>query len=193
MSAQLPEGRAVTVVLPAASAERRAYLGGLALALAYGGIVFVFWHDVSFDGGHVPLGSALVFGSAVTYAIYLVWSGELVERVGAIRLTSYAMLVAAAAAALQFLAIEPLSALRQPPPVYGLSLVNGTLCTVLPVFATMLAVERIGAGNASLAAMVGPVSTILLARAFLGEVVSIWQLAGTALVLAGVFVLSRKR
>ncbi len=173
--------------------RRLGRVDGLALALAYGGIVLVFWHDVSFHGSNVPLGSALVFGSAVTYAIYLVWSGELVGRIGAIRLTSYAMLVAAAAASIQFVAIEPLSALSQPLPVYGLSLLNATLCTVLPVFATMLAVERFGAGNTALAAMVGPVSTIVLAWIFLGEVVSGWQFGGTALVLAGVFALSRKR
>jgi drug/metabolite transporter (DMT)-like permease len=63
---------------------------------------------------------------------------------------------------------------------------------VLPVFATMLAVARIGAGNASLMGMIGPVSTIGLGYLFLGEPVTVWQLAGTALVLAGVYVLSRK-
>jgi drug/metabolite transporter (DMT)-like permease len=165
----------------------------LALLLAYGGIVAVFWHDVTFDGGNAPLGAALVFGSAIAYAVYLTWSGELVRRVGAIRLTSYAMLASTVAVLIQFVVLNPLSALRQPAAVYGLSLINGTLCTVLPVIATMLAVERIGAGNTSLASMTGPVSTILLAWIFLGEIVSGWQLAGTALVLAGVFVLSRKR
>ena len=65
--------------------------------------------------------------------------------------------------------MNPLSSLQQPTPVYWLSLVNGLLCTVLPVFATMLAVERIGAGRTSLAAMVGPVATIALAYVFLGE------------------------
>ena len=164
----------------------------LALGLAYGGIVAVFWHDVGFDGGNVALGATLVFGSAVSYAFYLVWSGEIVRRVGAIRLTSYAMLVSTAAVVLQFVLLNPLSAIVQPAPVYWLSLVNGFLCTVLPVVATMLAVERIGASHTSLAAMVGPVSTILLAWVFLGETVSAWQTAGTALVLAGIFVLSRK-
>ena len=172
--------------------KRLTRLDGLALLLAYGGIVAVFWHDVSFDGTNVPLGAALVFGSAVTYAIYLAWSGELVKRVGAIRLTSYAMLAATAVVIVQFLVLNPLSALQQPLPVFSLSLFNGTFCTVLPVFATMMAVERVGAGNTSLAAMVGPVSTILLAWGFLGETVSTFQLMGTALVLTGVFVLSRK-
>jgi len=128
----------------------------------------------------------------VSYAVYLVWSGELVKRLGPIRLTAYAMLVATAGVLVQFAVLNPPAALVQPEPVYWLSLFNGVFCTVLPVFATMLAVARIGAGNASMAAMVGPVSTIVLAAFLLGEPVSTWQIAGTALVLAGVFVLSRK-
>ena len=163
-----------------------------ALALAYGGILLVFVHDVRLEGEGVPLGAMLVFVSAVCYAAYLVMSGELVSRIGAIRLTSYAMCVSTVAVFLQFLVLNPLSALQQPAPVYWLSLINGLLCTVLPVFATMLAVERIGAGRASMAAMVGPVATIALAYLFLGETISGWQVAGTALVLAGVYVLSRQ-
>jgi drug/metabolite transporter (DMT)-like permease len=173
--------------------KRLTRIDGISLALAYGGIVAVFWHDVSFEGGNVALGAALVFGSAVSYAIYLVMAGELVARLGAMRLTSYAMLVATVAVVAQFVVLNPWSALAQPPAVYRLSLINGLLCTVLPVFATMMAVERVGAGNTSMAAMVGPVSTIVLAWVFLGELVSGWQVAGTALVLAGIGVLSRKR
>ena len=162
-----------------------------ALALCYGGILLVFWHDVSLEGGQVLLGSGLVFASAVCYAIYLIMSGELVQRLGAIRLTAYAMCVSSFAVFAQFAVLNPISALRQPQAVYWLSLLNALLCTVLPVFATMLAVERIGAGRASMASMVGPVSTIALAYLFLDERISIWQLAGTALVLTGIYVLTR--
>lgn len=165
---------------------------GIALLLAYGGIAAAFWHDVRFEGDATALGAALVFGSAVSYAVYLVMSGELVKRVGALRLTSYAMMISTVAVVLQFIVLNRPAALVQPAEVYGLSLVNGLLCTVLPVFATMLAIERVGAGNTSLAAMVGPVATIALAWIFLGETASAWQWAGTALVLAGVYVLSSK-
>lgn len=165
-------------------------LDWLALLLAYGGIVLAFVHDVRMEGGRIGLGSALVFASALCYAVYLVVGGELVKRLGAIRLTSYAMCVSSAAVLIHFLAVNPVSSLEQPAPVIWLSLLNATLCTVLPVFATMLAIERIGAGRASMAAMIGPVSTIGLAFVFLGEPVSGWQLAGTLLVLAGVYVLT---
>lgn len=164
----------------------------LALLLSYGGILLVFWHDARLEADGVMLGAALVFGSAACYAVYLVLSGELVRKVGAIRLTAYAMCVATASVCLQFALLRPLASLAQPAPVLWLSLVNAVLCTVLPVFATMMAVARIGAGTVALAGMVGPVSTIALGYVFLGEPVSGTQLAGTALVLAGVFVLSRK-
>ena len=162
-----------------------------ALALCYSGIFLVFWHDVSLAGEQVLLGSALVFASAVCYAVYLIVSGELVRRIGAIRLTAYAMCVSSFAVFAQFAVLNPISALGQPEEVYWLSLLNAAMCTVLPVFATMLAVERIGASRASMASMIGPVSTIALAYLFLGERISIWQLAGTALVLIGIYVLTR--
>jgi drug/metabolite transporter (DMT)-like permease len=171
-------------------------LDWIALLLSYAGIVLVFWHDVRLldaAGGQVALGSLLVFGSALCYAGYLVLSGELVARVGAIRLTAYAMCAATAGVLLQFALVRPLGNLAASEPVLWLSAFNGFFCTVLPVFATMLAVARIGAGNAALTAMVGPVSTIALGYLFLGEAITGWQLAGTALVLAGVFVLSMKK
>jgi len=164
----------------------------VALLLSYGGIVLVFWHDVRLDADGVALGAALVFGATVCYAGYLVLSGEIVRRVGAIRLTAYAMCVAAVFICIQFVLMRPLVALAQPAPVLWLSVVNAVLCTVLPVFATMMAVARIGAGSVALAGMVGPISTIALGYVFLGEAISGWQMAGTALVLTGVFVLSRK-
>jgi drug/metabolite transporter (DMT)-like permease len=164
----------------------------VALLLSYGGIVLVFWHDVRLESEGVALGALLVFGATICYACYLVLSGEIVRRVGPIRLTAYAMCVATVAVLLQFLLLRPLASLAQPAPVLWLSLVNAVLCTVLPVFATMMAVARIGAGSVALAGMIGPISTIALGYVFLGEAISGWQLTGTALVLAGVFVLSRK-
>lgn len=163
-----------------------------ALALAYAGIVLAFWHDVSLAGEHVVLGTSLVFGGAVCYAGYLVLSGEWVKRLGAIRLTSYAMLAATGGVLLQFVFMRSIESLLQPAPVLWLSLFNGLVCTVLPVFATMLAIERIGAARTSLASMIGPAATIVLGWVFLNEAVSWWQVCGTILVLAGVYVLSRQ-
>lgn len=165
----------------------------VALATSYFGMLLVFIHDARQGGSNVALGAALVFGSAIAYALYLLASGEMVRRVGALRLVAYAMCVSSAACTGQFLLLRPLSMLIQPTPVYALSLINAIFCTVLPVFMTMIAVARIGAGTASQAGMVGPVSTLFLGSLILGEPITAIQLAGTALVLTGIYLLSRKK
>ncbi|HEV7814361.1 MAG TPA: EamA family transporter [Janthinobacterium sp.] len=165
----------------------------LALAASYCGIVLVFVHDLRSGAGNVALGSLLVLGSASAYAVYLLGSGELVKRVGSLRLVAYAMCAASFACIAQFFILRPAGMLVQPAPVYWLSLMNGVLCTVMPVFMTMIAVQRIGAGTASQAGMIGPVSTLFLGAVILGEPVTNWQLAGTGLVLAGIYILSKKK
>ncbi len=165
----------------------------LALATCYGGTVLVFLHDAQQGGANVWLGGAFVLGSALFYAMYLLFSGELVQRVGTLRLVAYVMCISAVASIGQFLLLRPLSALAQPAEVYQLSLLNAVFCTVLPVFITMMAIARIGAPVASLAGMIGPVSTLFLAHWILDEPITAVQLAGTALVLAGIYLLSTKK
>ncbi|KAF1720028.1 DMT family transporter [Pseudoxanthomonas wuyuanensis] len=165
----------------------------LALGVSYAGVLLAFGHDLQLGGGNIALGSALVFASALSYALYLVGSGELVARVGAVRLTAYASTVACGLCIGQFLLMRPLGALSLPPEVYWLSLLNGTVCTVLPVLAVMMAVARIGSGLAAQIGMIGPVSTIVLSLWLLGEPMGPWQIAGTVLVMAGVLVGSRQK
>ena len=164
----------------------------LSLGIAYAGIVLVFMHDLSFHGQQVVLGAGLVLGSAIAYASYLIQSGEMVARIGSLRLVSYAMCISSAACILQFLLLRPVDLLIQTWPVLSLSLVNAIACTVFPVFLTMFAVQKIGAPKASQAGMIGPVSTLILGYIFLNEVITIWQFAGASLVILGMYLLSRK-
>ncbi|MFL6672882.1 MAG: DMT family transporter [Massilia sp.] len=164
----------------------------LALALSYCGIVLVFVHDLNGGAGSTVSGSLLVLGSALAYGVYLLGSGEMVRRIGSLRLVAYAMCVSSVACILQFFLLRPASLLVQPMPVYWLSLVNGIFCTIFPVFMTMIAVQRIGAATASQAGMIGPVSTLFLGAAILGEPITTVQLAGTGLVLVGIYMLSLK-
>jgi drug/metabolite transporter (DMT)-like permease len=165
----------------------------MALCTAYSGTVLVFLHDVRLGGSNVTLGSAFVLASALCYAGYLLLSGELVRRVGALRLVAYAMCVSTVACVGQFLLLRPVHMLVQPTEIYGLSLINAVFCTVMPVFLTMIAVSRVGASVTSQAGMIGPVSTLFLGALILGEPITVIQLAGTGLVLTGVYLLSRKK
>jgi drug/metabolite transporter (DMT)-like permease len=164
----------------------------LALAISYCGVALAFAHDLEVGGRRTALGGLLVFLSALSYATYLVGSGEVVARIGAVRLTAYASAVAAAFCILHFLLVRPWRSLFElPQEIYALSLLNGTLCTVLPVLATMMAVQRLGSAMASQIGMVGPVSTIVMSLLILGEPMGPWQIAGTVLVMIGVFVVTR--
>jgi drug/metabolite transporter (DMT)-like permease len=167
----------------------------LALALSYGGILLVFLDSLRLgdSAGATALGSALVFGSALSYAVYLVWGGTLITRLGAVRFTAYAMTVASALCILQFVLTRPLDALVLPAPVYGYGVLMAILSTVFPVWAVSEAIRRVGASRVALVSAVGPVATIFLGWLFLGEAITAIQLAGAALVLAGVLMLSLKK
>jgi drug/metabolite transporter (DMT)-like permease len=54
-------------------------------------------------------------------------------------------------------------------------------------------IRRIGAGSASIISSAGPIATLGLAFLLLGEALTLAQLAGTALVLVGVYVISRAK
>ena len=163
------------------------YRQGVAMAVSYSGVLLVFGHEVSLVGDNVFLGATLVFLSAVTYAIYLTYSGQLVQRLGSLRLAGLATTVACFFCILQFVLLMPVSALNVAPEVMGLSVLNAIVCTVLPVLLVMMAIERIGAGLTSQIGMIGPMSTLTMGVFFLNEPFTIWILAGTALVLGGVF------
>lgn len=167
----------------------------VALALCYGGIAAVFAHDLhaGADQRSVLTGGAWVFASSLAYAVYLIGSGQMVGRIGAARFTAHAMIWASAVVLLQFVIARPLSALVLPWQVYGLSLAMALFSTVLPTFMVSAAVKRIGSGPVSLIGSIGPIATIFLGALMLDESLSLIQLGGAALVLAGVLLVSRAR
>jgi drug/metabolite transporter (DMT)-like permease len=163
------------------------YRQAVAMAVSYSGVMLVFGHEVSLVGENVALGAMLVFGSAISYAIYLSYSGQLVQRLGSLRLAGLATTVACFFCILQFVLLKPMSALDVAPQVVYLSMLNATACTVLPVLMVMMAIERIGPGLASQIGMIGPMSTLSMGAFWLDETFNMWILMGTALVLGGVF------
>ncbi len=163
----------------------------LALAVSYGGVLLVFGHELGAQGPQAALGAALVFASTLSYAVYLLYSGEAVQRLGALRLAGWASSVACLLCIAQFLLLRPLSAAIVVPEVLWLSLLNATLCTVAPVLMVMMAIERVGATLTSQTAMLGPLSTLAMGILILGEPFSAWIVAGTALVLAGIWLLAQ--
>ena len=167
--------------------SRRQALG---MGISYCGVIFVFGHEIKLEGADAALGAVLVFLSAVSYALYLSFSGEMVKRLGSLRLVGLATTVACVLCIGQFVLLRPVSAALVAPEVVWLSVVNATLCTAAPVLMVMMAIERIGASMAAQTCMVGPMSTIVMGVLVLGEPFTAWLAAGTVLVVAGIFVFS---
>lgn len=164
------------------------------MAVSYSGVLLVFGHEAGLQGSDAVLGAVLVLGSAVSYALYLSYSGEMVQRLGSMRLVGLATSVACVFCIAQYALLRPLGqVLEVAPPVLWLSLLNATACTVVPVLLVMMAIERIGSGLAAQVGMVGPMSTLIMGVLILGEPFTVWIVLGTVLVLAGVWVCSRLR
>jgi drug/metabolite transporter (DMT)-like permease len=164
----------------------------LALVVSYLGVALVFGREVTLEGRDVLLGSALVLGGTVSYAVYLVYSGAEVKRLGALRLTGLATSVACVLCIAQYLLLRAPAALAEvPPAVWWLSLLNATACTFAPVLMVMMAIERVGAAVTSQVGMIGPLATIAMGVWLLGEPFTRWLVAGTVLVLVGIWMLAR--
>jgi drug/metabolite transporter (DMT)-like permease len=162
-----------------------------ALALSYAGVVVVFAKELALQGQNVILGSSLVFFSACTYAVYLVLSEQLLKKMSSMRLVGCASVVACLCCILQFLLLKPLQAAWVDAQVLQWSILNALLCTVLPIFFIMRAIEILGPGLTSQIGMIGPMSTLLMGYVFLNEPLGAWTGLGTLLVLGGVFLASK--
>lgn len=163
-----------------------------ALLLCYGGVGLVVWSDRLSGGTNVALGSSLVFAGAVAYAYYLAFTQPILKRHDSIRVTSVVLVIAAACVFTQFTVEQDFARLAQPWQVYALSAANGVVATVIPALLLGAGMKRLGASKGSLIGSVGPVSTLVLAYVVLDEPLTVIQLVGSALVLLGVWMVTRE-
>jgi drug/metabolite transporter (DMT)-like permease len=165
-----------------------------ALVVTYAGIVLVLSSQAAGVQGRLfLLGAALVFASALFYAIYLVAGSQLIRRVGSMRFTAYSMAIATLPAVAQFFALEPLSALDLPARIWIYALILATVSTVLPLFLQAEALRRIGPSEFALIGALGPVSVAVTSAIGLDEPFTWVQAVGGLLVIAGVLLVSLKR
>ncbi|HEX7221429.1 MAG TPA: DMT family transporter [Burkholderiales bacterium] len=173
--------------------KRPAWREIAALALSYAGIALVLSNQLGGESRLFALGAALVFASALCYAVYLVAGSQMVKRVGSMRFTAYSTVIATIPAVIQFFALEPAGALELPAAVWGYAIILATASTVLPLFLQAEALNRIGANHFALIGAVGPVSVALTSALGLDEPFTAVQALGGALVIFGVLLVSLKK
>ena len=164
------------------------------LLLSYAGIGLAFVHDLEFSGetSAVMIGGLFVFASSLTYSLYLSGSAPMIMRLGSARFTALVMIVSTGAAMTHFMATLPLSAYDLPPSIYAYIVAIVAFSTVLPMFMQSASIRRIGTSRSVLIGTLGPVLTIFFGWWILDEPMSLAQMAGTGLVLFGVYLVSRR-
>ena len=165
----------------------------ISIIIGYLGVILAFIEDLKTNGSNGWLGVGLVFASACLYANYLIFSGEIVKRIGSIRLVTYASSFSAICSVIQVLILAPRTILEQATQVYWFSLGNAVFCTVLPMLMIMIAVQRIGSSLTAQSGILGPVATIFMGWYFLQEKISLLQMIGLVLVIFAVWLLMKNK
>jgi drug/metabolite transporter (DMT)-like permease len=122
-----------------------------------------------------------------------VGSGWLIPKFGVVTFTSYAMIVSSLCIIIQYLIFDRQNIMNYPLEVYLICIIMAVFSTIIPSYLVSAAIAKLGASSFSIIASLGPVSTILLAYFLLGENLSIIQIIGAAIVIFGVYVISKKK
>lgn len=158
----------------------------LAIGVSYLGLTIIFSEKVTTFGNDAVIGAGFVLAAAISFALYQLLAKDLIATIGPRLFTCIAMTGAAIGAFVQFFLTHPASDLIVTPRLYFYALLIAIGATVLPSFFLNAALHRISAQANATIGTLSPVMTILLAVLILGERLTVVDIVGTALVLAGV-------
>jgi drug/metabolite transporter (DMT)-like permease len=169
-----------------------------ALALCYAGIICIFLQDFSLQGEQVIHGSLLILLSALSYAIYMLFSKKHIDRLGSLLFTCISMASATFATIIHSGIVLAFGGLNSNHWEFSYELMAIILlltfaATVVPSFMISEAVKRIGSANAALTGTVGPIMTSIMAVILLDEIFTLYHGLGMVLVILGVSRLKPKK
>jgi drug/metabolite transporter (DMT)-like permease len=195
----------IVLVISAIRYKRPLHSGELlCLAASYGGIALVFGTDMTLDDSSTVnifadinvdstlWGAALVFASAIAFSFYLVSAERTMRTISSAMFTSIAMLGSTSAIMVHFLLTREFSnLLGYPMGLYALAFAVAIFSTILPSFMMAEGIKRITATRASIIGSVGPISTMIMGVLFLNETITVFHIAGLAVVVMSSLALSR--
>lgn len=163
----------------------------LALGMTVGGCVLV---SGMLGGGYqlTPLLLLTGLGSGVFYALYTIFARFALKKYDSMTVTAYTFLLGAFGALPLGKPGATLSVLAANPKLWVSALCIGVVCTVLPYALYTWGLERMDSGRASLLVAVEPLVGALVGILVFRESCGAGKLAGVALILGAVCVLSGK-
>ena len=181
----------VLVVLGTALRRRRlpgAVMAAAAVA-AWAGIAIAFAGEArarSGAPGELWTGTALVLYSAISYAAFVLISGDIVKRIGSARFIAAVCCVSSVLMIIHWACVKPFASLSGlPPVVWRQGVLLATLGTLAPAFLTGLGLRMAGAQRFAVIGAVGPAGTLVMAALWLGESLDPARVGGLALTLTG--------
>lgn len=179
------------ILLTAVRDRRRPPPGQLLLfVVVYAGLWLVVMPNGPGELGAAEwIGTAWALGSAISYAAFLVTSQVVMTRIGSMRFTALYNLVVLALMVIYAVLLDPPQHWPTSTTLKWGSLI-AVLCTVLPFFLLFEGIRRIGASQASLITLSGPVITVAAAWWLLDEAMAPFQWMGLGIVVIGMGFLS---
>jgi len=164
----------------------------VALALTYLGILLVVGGFDAAEWQRNLAGSLMVLFCACTTASYFLIGERCIPELGSMGFTVVAMGSAALVVTGHYLVTHRLDAVVQISAGGWLNLVAlAVLCMFLPTLCQAEGIRRIGAERSALSGTIGPPAALAFGRVLLRERPNAGQLIGTAMVVAGVLLISR--
>lgn len=165
---------------------RLTWISIVAAAITYAGLVVVFLTDVPTGGMATVIGTALVLGCALTFAIYQLLAKNFITAMGSALFTSIALSGSAFACIAHYIVTSWSFDFSSSSRFFWLAAGTGFFATVVPSFLVNAGLSRISPQSTSMIATISPLITIALAVWILGEPFTLADAIGSAMVIAGV-------
>lgn len=165
----------------------------VSLVITYSGLLLVMGQELQLTGNNVLLGVALVLGSALSFAFYVLFSKGFIKKLGSPLFTSLAMIASSIFGLVHGAVVLDWSVLSLAPAAWLWLLMLVVFSTAIPSFMMTEAINRIGPAQTGIVGMLGPIFTIVLAVYLLDEPFTLIIALGGIMVLLGVLSLMVKK
>lgn len=138
------------------------------------------------------IGPLLIALSAITYATYLIISGEVMKKIGFIIFNSQVMIVACLLSLIPMI-FEVSRTINNLPPInnFKYPLLLAIVSTVIPSFFMMYGVKHSGAAITAIINNIGPFITMICGYFFLKESIGLFDVIGMCIVIFCVISINR--
>jgi drug/metabolite transporter (DMT)-like permease len=165
----------------------------ISLVITYSGLLLVMGQELQLTGNNVLLGVALVLGSALSFAFYVLFSKGFIKKLGSPLFTSLAMIASSIFGLIHGAVVLDWAVLTINATAWLWLVMLVVFSTVIPSFMMTEAIHRIGPAQTGIVGMLGPIFTIVLAVYLLDEPFTLMIALGGLMILMGVFSLVVKK